>query len=255
LIIVDDCSTDRTLEIIKQFEILDSRIRVFVNDFNLGDYKNRNRAASVASGQFLKYVDADDIIYSHGLEVMVNCMVDYPNAALGIQSVNREDITPYPILVEPRQSFVEHFLNGGLFLSGPTGVIINRDIFESEGGFSGKRYVGDTELWLRLGLTYPIVKFQPALIWWRSHDDQEIKKENLSFKPVLDRYLMDKSFLFCKKCPLSQEELKLAYMKLNRRYLNNLLVKLLVKGKFLFFVNYILKSKMSFKDLCLAIFH
>jgi len=74
LIIVDDCSTDKTIEIAKKFEMIDSRVKVYKNDNNLGDYLNRNMSASFAKGKYLKYLDADDLIYPHGLEVMVAAM-------------------------------------------------------------------------------------------------------------------------------------------------------------------------------------
>ena len=71
LIIVDDVSTDASVAIAKSYEKKDPRIKVYVNEKNLGDYPNRNKAASYAKGKYLKYLDADDIIYPHGLEVMV----------------------------------------------------------------------------------------------------------------------------------------------------------------------------------------
>ena len=46
-------------------------MRVEVNPTNLGDYPNRNRAATLACGTFLKYHDSDDVLYAHGLAVMV----------------------------------------------------------------------------------------------------------------------------------------------------------------------------------------
>src|SRR5258708_6892254 len=48
LIVSDDCSTDRTLDIVRSYASKDSRIRISVNERNLGDYRNRNRAASLA---------------------------------------------------------------------------------------------------------------------------------------------------------------------------------------------------------------
>ena len=60
LIVVDDCSTDRSVEIARLYEN-DPRVRIFINEENLGDYPNRKRAAFYASGKYIKYVDADDI--------------------------------------------------------------------------------------------------------------------------------------------------------------------------------------------------
>src|ERR1044072_333802 len=71
LIIVDDGSKDRTVEIEKKYAQIDARVKVYVNEKNLGDYPNRNKAANYAKGKYLKYVDSDDVIYEHTLEVMV----------------------------------------------------------------------------------------------------------------------------------------------------------------------------------------
>ena len=51
----------------KRYEKKDARIKVYVNQTNLGDYPNRNKAASYAKGKYIKYLDADDLIYPHGL--------------------------------------------------------------------------------------------------------------------------------------------------------------------------------------------
>src|SRR4051812_47750099 len=60
LIIVDDCSKDSTVSIARSYAENDKRVKVYVNEKNLGDYPNRNKAASYATGKYLKYVDADD---------------------------------------------------------------------------------------------------------------------------------------------------------------------------------------------------
>ena len=96
LIIVDDVSTDTSVAIAKSYEKKDARIKVYVNDKNLGDYPNRNKAASYAKGKYIKYLDADDVIYPHGLEVMVHTMEQFPKAALGISQKVVEDVKPYP---------------------------------------------------------------------------------------------------------------------------------------------------------------
>ena len=48
LIIVDDVSTDTSVAIAQRYEQKDARIKVYVNQTNLGDYPNRNKAASYA---------------------------------------------------------------------------------------------------------------------------------------------------------------------------------------------------------------
>ena len=61
LILIDDCSSDTTLEILKKYEALDSRVRVFANSQNLGIAGNRNYGLSLSVGKYLAWQDADDI--------------------------------------------------------------------------------------------------------------------------------------------------------------------------------------------------
>jgi glycosyltransferase involved in cell wall biosynthesis len=84
MIIVDDQSKDSSVAIAQSYEAKDSRIKVYVNEHYLGDYPNRNKTASYAKGKYLKYVDADDMIYPHGLEIMVQTMEQFPEADFGL---------------------------------------------------------------------------------------------------------------------------------------------------------------------------
>src|SRR5688500_10757789 len=63
LIICDDNSKDDSWNIISSYE--DPRIRKFRNENNLGEYENRNSAIRRAQGEYLIFIDADDIIYPH----------------------------------------------------------------------------------------------------------------------------------------------------------------------------------------------
>ena len=210
LIIVDDQSKDNTLEIAKSYKLIDNRIKVYLNEKNLGDYLNRNKAAGYAKGKYLKYLDADDLIYRHGLTVMVSSMEQFPEASLGTQVNIREYSEPYPVLLSSVDVYQKHFLEGGLLLSGPTGTIIRRDVFEKISGFSGKRYIGDIELWLQLAMIAPIVIFQPALIWWRQHPDQEMKLELRNNDVILNKYNLNFKVLLDKNLPLTRENKKKA---------------------------------------------
>ncbi|MFN9110899.1 MAG: glycosyltransferase family 2 protein, partial [Bacteroidota bacterium] len=80
LIVVDDCSKDNTVAIVESYAQNDNRIRVYINEKNLGDYPNRNRAASYASGELLMYVDSDDTIKSDALEYIFKYFQSFPKA-------------------------------------------------------------------------------------------------------------------------------------------------------------------------------
>ncbi len=63
-IIVDDCSTDESLEIINKYVRIDSRIVVRVNDVNVGQAKNLNLCLKYAKGDYIKFVFSDDVLSS-----------------------------------------------------------------------------------------------------------------------------------------------------------------------------------------------
>lgn len=68
LIIIDDCSNDMTLEIIKKYSIQDSRIKLIKNEFNLGVSSSRNISIKNCSGDFICFLDSDDIWSPNKLE-------------------------------------------------------------------------------------------------------------------------------------------------------------------------------------------
>ena len=231
LIIVDDVSTDTSVAIAKSYEKKDARIKVYVNDKNLGDYPNRNKAASYAKGTYIKYLDADDVIYPHGLEIMVHTMEQFPEAALGISQKVVEDVKPYPFVMQPKETFTREFLMRGVLGLGPTGTIIRRDAFETLGGFTGTRYIGDTEMWYKIALAYPVVKMEDELIFWRQHDDQEITKGQESFFYLENTFKLKLNTLNNKELPLTAPVRQVALKKLIKRFSRNLL-GLIKQGNF-----------------------
>lgn len=78
LIIIDDCSTDGTREIINSFE--DSRIRILYNRKNSGAAISRNRALRLATGRWIAFLDSDDLWEPCKLEHQLNYMVEHSYA-------------------------------------------------------------------------------------------------------------------------------------------------------------------------------
>lgn len=50
-------------------------------------------------------------------------------------------------------------------------------VLPGRGGFGGRRFVRDTELWLKLAERWPVVLLPPALVWWRRHEGQQMSLE------------------------------------------------------------------------------
>ncbi len=205
LIICDDRSTDNTANIAKSYLQKDARVKVYINEKNLGDYPNRNKAASYANGTYLKYLDHDDIIYPWGLAVMVHCMQTQPTAAFGLICSKLYQQTPFPILVDKVTAYRHYFFDKALGI-GPTGSIIRKDAFKEINGFSGKSFVGDIELWLTLSQKFNMVRMPNDLIWYRLHEMQESKRELLDPLNTVRRYEVNKWALENSLCPLPENE-------------------------------------------------
>ncbi len=222
LIVVDDCSVDNTVAIAKGYEANDSRIRVYLNETNLKDYPNRNKAASYARGKYIKYLDSDDTIYPWGLQAMVYCMEKYPEAGYGLMSYDLTTEEKLPLLFSPINAYNGFYFRRFLIIAGPSGSIIRRDVFEHEGGFNGKSYTGDTGFWLHLSKKYPVVAMPLDLIWWRQHDSQQIKDEYKNREVEAKRFFLFLNALEDKDCPLPDPDKTMAIQNLKNRYARNM---------------------------------
>lgn len=71
LLITDDCSTDSTVDIIQQFAMKDSRIKLFVLERNSGAGIARNNSIKKASGRYIAFLDGDDWWYPDKLKIQM----------------------------------------------------------------------------------------------------------------------------------------------------------------------------------------
>jgi glycosyltransferase involved in cell wall biosynthesis len=74
LIIVDDCSTDKSLRVINDYLGQDLRIRVIKLSKNLGAARARNRGINLAKGRYLTFLDADDYWGINFLKYSLKCI-------------------------------------------------------------------------------------------------------------------------------------------------------------------------------------
>lgn len=228
--VVDDGSRDRTPEIAESYAARDARVRVHRNPRNLGDYPNRNRAAALASGRYLKYVDSDDVLYPHTLGLMVDAARTAPDAALVISRPLEDDQQPYPLVVSAAEAYRRHYLGGGLLDAGPSGVLIDRERFGQAGGFSSMRLLGDLEAWLRLAARWPVVLVGPGMVWWRRHEGQETASiaSRTTYSAEVYRVLL--AALHSPACPLSADDTRLAIGRI-RRNVARAIIAGTVKGR------------------------
>lgn len=208
LVIVDDASTDRTVEIARSFAGRDERVKLCINEKNLGQFENRNKAARLSKGRYLKYLDSDDLLYPTGLEVLVNMMERFPAAGYGLCSLIQDDDRPYPFLLGPKEAYERHFIKKvPLFHKAPLSSIIKRTAYDAVGGFTNPRGEGDYEMWLSLSLKHSVVLMPDGVAWYRVHEEQ-IDRQRRSDPFIRFRYFLVTLNYFSGNCPLEPGQRK-----------------------------------------------
>lgn len=97
LLIVDDCSSDQTMDVIHTYAQKDDRIKVFSTGENSGPYVARNIALQAATGEFITINDADDWSHQDKLRIQVEHLLKHPNVLANTSEQARltEDIQFY----------------------------------------------------------------------------------------------------------------------------------------------------------------
>ena len=168
-IIVNDGSTDNSLEIIKSYD--DERIKVTNNEKNIGLTKSLNKALKVARGEYIARQDADDVSMPNRFEEQMKYLEKYPEAALLGTSVYLID--EYGEIMGKRIALAnpgnEPFKTNQ-FSHGS--VVFKKEIIDKLGGYNELfRYVQDYELWLRIAKYYEMRNLTQILYKLRSHDE------------------------------------------------------------------------------------
>lgn len=90
LIICDDCSKDSTVNIVQDYCKKDNRIKLFINDENLGFKKNFAKAISLCSGEYIALSDQDDIWLPDHLEKLLKIIQGHKLACGNAELINEQ---------------------------------------------------------------------------------------------------------------------------------------------------------------------
>ena len=103
LLIVDDCSTDNTDEVVRPF-LVDTRIKYFKNEKNSGAAISRNRALKEAKGEWIAFLDSDDLWEPNKLETQIRFMKTngYAFSGTASQNINEEGNLLHVVNKSPR---------------------------------------------------------------------------------------------------------------------------------------------------------
>ncbi|HEY9850632.1 MAG TPA: glycosyltransferase [Leptolyngbyaceae cyanobacterium] len=168
LIAIDDGSTDKTLEIASSFK--DTRIKVFSYP-NAGGAVSRNRGFSHSSGEFIAFLDADDLWTPDKLELQLKALQDNPEAAVAYSWLDAIDeagkfLREGNHRTENGDIFAKLFLIP--FVESGSNPLIRRQAFIDVGGFDESLTASqDYDLYLRLAARYNFVAVPSAQVLYR----------------------------------------------------------------------------------------
>jgi glycosyltransferase involved in cell wall biosynthesis len=250
LIIVDDASKDNTAKIANTYQRINTRVRVYINEQNLGDYGNRNLAASYASGQYIMHVDSDDTILRDGIERCVNVMKQFPDSPFGMRLYNKE-VAPYEI--SSAAVIRHHFFVEPLLGIGPGATIIKRDFFEAINRYPVKYGpANDRYFNLKAACQGSMVFLPFEFLRYRLHEGQEI---NNQFSYLYNNYLYLRDALNELPLPLMKDEIRWLHLKNKRRFLMNITRYFTSTFNLPKTLTVLKKTQFGFKDMLQAILH
>ncbi|WP_416675827.1 glycosyltransferase family 2 protein [Egbenema bharatensis] len=210
-LIIDDCSTDDSWQILQDYADRDGRIRLLQNQENLGLTKSLNRGLAVAEGNYIARQDADDVALPDRFQkqvqvleqqpevVLVSCEMEWIDAAgqsLGsMQRSCQADLVPWHLL------FYNH-------VGGHSQVLYRRQAALTAGGYDeARRYSQDYDLWSRLTKQGKIVILPEFLQLQRIHG-QAISAQKKTEQEALSLAQTRKNIANLIGEELSEEELR-----------------------------------------------
>lgn len=180
IIVVDDCSSDGTADVLNTFgeSIILARLPI-----NRGAVAARNHGASLASGEYLVFLDGDDVLMPWALEVYGRLITARrPKFMFGRCVIFRGKVPEVKTADLPRDiQFVEYanfFAKDRPCVFNTSTLVVDRSTFWSAGGWSpGIFYQDIQDLVTKLGISgKTILVLAPDTVWYRMHLTNAVNK-------------------------------------------------------------------------------
>ena len=206
IIIVDDCSTDSSYEVACHYAQQDSRIRVHRNPANLGMVKNRNACLQLATGEYVKFIHADDYLCSpDAVSRMVARLDANPAASLVACAMQFVPVTPGAKDRSPKYFSAARFLAGTTVITrclveqknligGPSAVLFRRS--RAARGFDERYFhAADLEMWFHLLEQGCFGYVDEPLVAYRWHARQQTEKDRGTLTQANDQRALLATYL------------------------------------------------------------
>lgn len=170
ILISDDCSTDTTWDIIQNN--YNNKIRKYRQTKNIGEYNNRNFLIQNSIGDYIIFIDGEDIIYSYALTFISYFIYRYPDVKI-LLARSWDQYYIYPFFVNNRIYALNQFIGLGLDALNFTNLVFNRSAILSIGAFDNTSIrIGDYYIQLKMGLKHGVLLIPEGFSWWRKISGQ-----------------------------------------------------------------------------------
>jgi glycosyltransferase involved in cell wall biosynthesis len=176
LLIGDDGSDEETRRYLDTLRD-DKRIRVLLLAHSGNPGAVRNASARQSRGQWLAFLDSDDVWLPDKLERQLRVMDAHPDHHWSYGAIERLDAAgnliarPTPVRPRPQGDILEQVIRWRAGIAMPT-VMVRRELFVSAGGFDETQPMyEDFDLWLRLAMASPATAIDEPLAAVRFHAD------------------------------------------------------------------------------------
>jgi len=179
IIIIDDCSTDKTSEILHSFK--DERLIIARNEENLKIAKSLNKGMSLATGKYIARMDADDICHPTRFEKQVAFLEENKDTdILGTNIVFIDDKSKVQgkFVSLPTGKHLTKFLLSRMSVIAHPTVMMRASVRNDFEDLYKENYphAEDYELWLRLSKKFNISNLNDYLLWYRIHPNSITQK-------------------------------------------------------------------------------
>ena len=173
IIVVDDGSTDETAAVLKSFG---DKIK-YVYQANGGEPAGRNRGLREATGEYIAFLDGDDLWLPNKLELQMDYFRQHPNCALVYSDMSTFDESGV-VDASVKERFQMTLPSGRIFaalfmrpLFGSGSVVFRRECANTVGYFDQDLLVGsDYEMWLRMARHFDLGGIDQPLLKYRFHE-------------------------------------------------------------------------------------
>ncbi len=196
IVVVDDCSTDSTWELVREFSRRDSRMRIHRNPSRLGLVRNWNRSMLYCSGQWIKFLFQDDVLNPMCIEKMLDAaekgkaegagsfvvcerqFIFEQGLAADLKGFYETALTPLGDIFPGKVNVLSHDFSqtllengvGNNFVGEPSSVMMGQDLCVDYGFFNPNLvHLCDLEYWTRIATNEGMMIVPERLSDFRVH--------------------------------------------------------------------------------------